>query len=108
MTKPQYDKQEFDLEVYDVVGQIPPGKVLSYGRIARLIGMPDHARRVGRAMASASPERNLPCHRVVRSDGGLAPCWPAQRTLLEKEGVTFRQNGRVDLERCGWEIPAKA
>lgn len=50
MTKPRYDKQEFDLEVYDVVGQIPPGKVLSYGRIAHLIGMPGHARRVGRAM----------------------------------------------------------
>jgi len=108
MTKPRYDKQEFDLEVYDVVGQIPPGKVLSYGRIAHLIGMPGHARRVGRAMASAPHERNLPCHRVVRSDGGLVPCWPAQRTLLEKEGVAFRRSGRVDLERCGWEIPAEA
>ena len=39
MTKPRYDKQEFDLEVYDVVGQIPPGKVLSYGRIAHLLSL---------------------------------------------------------------------
>ena len=43
----------FDAEVYSVVAQIPAGRVTTYGQIARLIGMPDHARRVGRAMASA-------------------------------------------------------
>ena len=43
----------FDDEVYAVVAQIPAGKIVSYKQIARLIGMPDHARRVGRAMASA-------------------------------------------------------
>jgi len=103
MTKPRYDKQEFDLEVYDVVGQIPPGKVLSYGRIAHLIGMPGHARRVGRAMASAPHERNLPCHRVVNSQGRTAPGWTGQRELLAAEGVRFRANGCVDLSASGWE-----
>ena len=46
----------FDDEVYAVVAQIPAGKIVSYKQIARLIGMPDHARRVGRAMASAPAE----------------------------------------------------
>ena len=61
----------FDDEVYAVVAQIPAGKIVSYKQIARLIGMPDHARRVGRAMASAPA--GLPCHRVVNSAGRTAP-----------------------------------
>ena len=91
----------FDAEVYSVVAQIPAGRVTTYGQIARLIGMPDHARRVGRAMASAPAE--LPCHRVVNSAGRTAPGWPQQRELLEKEGVRFKANGCADLARCGWE-----
>lgn len=72
----------FDDEVYAVVAQIPAGKIVSYKQIARLIGMPDHARRVGRAMASAPAE--LPCHRVVNSAGQVK--WdddePAARIIL--------------------------
>ena len=91
----------FDDEVYAVVAQIPAGKIVSYQQIARLIGMPDHARRVGRAMASAPAE--LPCHRVVNSAGRTAPGWPQQRELLEKEGVRFKANGCADVVRFMWE-----
>ena len=91
----------FDDEVYAVVAQIPAGKIVSYKQIARLIGMPDHARRVGRAMASAPAE--LPCHRVVNSAGRTAPGWPQQRELLEKEGVRFKANGCADVVRFMWE-----
>lgn len=94
----------FDREVCQVVRQIPPGRVLSYGQIARLIGMPAHARRVGRTMAAVPPDCNLPCHRVVRSNGSLVPGWPEQRTLLESEGVLLRASGRVDLLHHGWRI----
>ena len=90
----------FDDEVYAVVAQIPAGKIVSYKQIARLIGMPDHARRVGRAMASAPA--GLPCHRVVNAQGRLVPGWTAQRRLLEQEGVAFRPNGCVDLKRHLW------
>ena len=86
---------EFDAEIYDIVRQIPPGRVVTYGQLARL------ARRAGRALANA-PE-GLPCHRVVNSSGRLAPGWPAQRELLEREGVTFRRNGCVDLSKHLWE-----
>ena len=81
--------EEFDAEIYDIVRQIPPGRVVTYGQLARL------------ALANA-PE-GLPCHRVVNSSGRLAPGWPAQRELLEHEGVTFRRNGCVDLSKHLWE-----
>ena len=45
--------ENFDEEVYAVVAQIPAGRIVSYKQIACLVGMPDHARRVGRAMACA-------------------------------------------------------
>lgn len=92
---------DFDREVHAVVAQIPFGRVVTYGQIARLIGMPGYARRVGKAMAAAPGE--LPCHRVVASTGRTVPGWTAQRTLLEAEGVVFKANGCVDLRLSGWE-----
>lgn len=91
---------DFDAEVYALVAQIPEGRVISYKQLAQLVGFPDHARRVGRAMATA-PE-GLPCHRVLSSAGRTAPGWPAQRSLLEREGVVFKTNGCADFARCGW------
>ena len=98
------DQVSFRNEVYSVVASIPSGLVLTYGQIAYLVGRPQCSRMVGQAMHNASEERNLPCHRVVNSQGRLAPCWTEQRELLEKEGVAFRKNGCVDLKACGWEI----
>lgn len=90
----------FDTEVYEIVAEIPAGRVTTYGQIARLIGMPGYARRVGRAMALAPEE--LPCHRVVNAQGRTVPGWTCQRELLEAEGVRFRANGCVDLVHSGW------
>ena len=98
------DQVSFRNEVYSVVASIPSGRVLTYGQIAYLVGRPQCSRMVGQAMHNASEERNLPCHRVVNSQGRLAPFWPEQRELLEKEGVAFRKNGCVDLKACGWDI----
>lgn len=79
----------FDAEVYSVVAQIPAGRVTTYGQIARLVGMPGYARRVGHALAAAPA--GLPCHRVVNSAGRTAPHWTEQRPMLEAEGVRFRK-----------------
>lgn len=98
------DKTSFGEEVYSVVASIPPGRVLTYGQIAYLIGKPQCSRMVGQAMHNAPEGQNLPCHRVVNSQGRLVPFWPEQRELLEKEGTVFKKNGCVDIKASGWEI----
>lgn len=90
-------------EVYDVVAQIPAGKVLTYGKIARLIGCPQNARLVGTAMKNAPQELRLPAWRVVNAQGRTAPLWTEQQELLEAEGVRFKSNGRVDIGQFLWK-----
>lgn len=65
--------EEFYEEVYSIVRQIPPGRVLTYGAIARMMGRPRHARLVGEPCGALRPGRGIPCHRVVNSRGGTAP-----------------------------------
>lgn len=93
--------------IYDIVRQIPPGRVATYGQVARMAGMPRGARIVGYAMASCPAGSSIPCHRVVDRFGGtkaafdtLAP--GTQRALLEAEGVVFDPAGHVVLSRCRW------
>ena len=92
----------FFQRVYSIVARIPPGRVLSYGQIARMLGSPRAARQVGWAMRQC-PE-HLPWQRVVRADGSIAQGgWSeVRRALLEAEGVPFTADGRVDMKRCGW------
>ena len=95
--------------VYDVVRQIPAGRVASYGQVARMVGEPRKARFVGYAMhASPGMAGGVPCHRVVFKDGTLCSGFAfggsdRQRALLDGEGVTFLPDGRVDMEACDWE-----
>lgn len=90
-------------KVYDVVAQIPPGKVMTYGQISNVLGNICSARYVGYAMASAPAVLGLPCHRVVNRLGEMAGGdhfggAENQRRILEGEGVEFKLNGRIDLE----------
>ena len=115
------DKHLYNNQVWEIVRQIPPGKVATYGQIAGLVplptGMPlqDYqawgARWVGGAMA-ACPD-DVPWQRVVNAQGkisqrrGISPDDPfnQQRQLLEEEGVIFDDSGRLDLKRFGWPGP---
>lgn len=99
---------DFNESVYDVVRQIPCGRVTTYGRIARMIGRPRNARFVGFALHINPEPGIIPCHRVVFKDGSLAPGFAfggedEQRRLLEAEGILFLPDGRVDMNRCAWE-----
>jgi len=93
---------DFESRVYQLVGLIPRGKVATYGMLAALCGAPRWWRRTAKAMATA-PE-GLPCHRVLRSDGGLAPdgVFDGQREALLEEGVSFTRSGKVDIKTCLW------
>lgn len=86
-------------EVYQIVQAVPAGKVATYGEIATLLRMPQCSRLVGRALKQVPEEMSIPCHRVVNAAGRLVPGWDEQKELLKEEGVTFRQNGCVDLKK---------
>lgn len=88
--------------VYEVVRQIPCGRVMSYGQIARLLGFPRAARQVGWAMRCCPDD--IPWQRVVKDGGEIAGGEHAEfrRILLEDEGVTFLPDGRVDMPHCRW------
>lgn len=94
-------------EIWDIVRRIPPGKVATYGQIARLAGRLRGARLVGYAMAACPADSGVPCHRVVDRFGGTKRAFDdympdGQRFLLEAEGVLFREDGTVDMDRCQW------
>jgi methylated-DNA-protein-cysteine methyltransferase-like protein len=93
--------------VFECVCAIPPGKVVSYGQLADMVhGVRLSAREVGGIMAMAPPE--TPWHRVLAVDGSLSihkrdpRLAQEQKRRLEKEGVVFRPDGRVDMEVCRW------
>ena len=89
-------------EILSVVEEIPEGCVASYGQIARLIGRDQNARLVGKVLSMAEFYGHYPCHRVVNHAGRLAPHFTSQRDRLLAEGVTFRENGCVDMKKHQW------
>ena len=100
-------KAQFFDDVYEIVAQIPTGKIMTYGQIGLLLGSPHFARQVGQAMYHAPENLKLPCHRVINSKGELAPEYvfggqEKQRKMLADEGVYFKANGTVDLKRSLW------
>lgn len=102
----------FFARVYDVVARIPPGRVTTYGLIARSLGAPRASRGVGWALrAVAATEAGplaVPAHRVVNREGRLTgrrhfatPTAMAER--LRSEGVAFVEPDRVDLDAHLWD-----
>lgn len=99
--------KNFFSRVYEIVSQIPEGRVATYGQIALLLGEPRSARIVGWAMRSVPKEINLPCHRVVNRLGEMAPgCVfgspEIQRKMLTLEGITFKKDGCIDMKKHLW------
>ena len=89
-------------EVLSVVEEIPPGRVATYGQIARLTDREKNARLVGRILGMSQLYGSYPCHRVVNHCGRLAPSWPEQKLLLEAEGVSMKDEDHVDIKRFLW------
>jgi len=96
--------------IYDVVCQVPPGKVVTYGQVAALANRPGQARLVGYALYRVDlTNTNIPWHRVINARGGISHSlrrhgtdhW--QRSLLEAEGIEFSTSGRINLKIYRWQ-----
>lgn len=100
------DAQFFDA-VYEVVRAVPRGRVVTYGQVARLLGLTRGARAVGWALRALGGGRSqrVPWHRVLGAGGrvslGDTPAGHEQRRRLRAEGVRF-VGLRVDLRAHGW------
>ena len=103
---------DFSERVFDIVRQIPAGKVATYGLVAQLMGRPQSARYVGFALRNnpspAADGGTTPCHRVVFKDGSLCKGFAfggpgVHRKLLEAEGVAFLDDSHIDLGLCLWD-----
>ena len=98
---------EFTRRIYEVVREIPPGRVLSYGQVARLAGNPRGARAVGFALHRNPEPGKIPCHRVVFQNGSVCTGYAfggpeVQRRLLEEEGISFTADGYIDMKIYGF------
>lgn len=112
----------FNRTVWDIVTQVPGGKVTTYGQIASMIPAPDDIdeadyekqapRWVGAAMEAVSgvDNKNVPWWRVINSKGGISlpedrKAGQQQRARLKEEGIEFNGAGLVDFGKYGWEGP---
>ncbi len=90
-------------QVWQIVNAIPKGQVASYGQVARLAGMPQQSRLVGRILSRLPKGTKLPWHRVINSQGKISnPDPERQKGLLASEGVTVVK-GRISLKIYGWK-----
>lgn len=92
--------------IYDVVKQIPYGKVATYGQVATLAGSKRWARVVGYALHANPDPEHIPCYRVVNRFGEVSKAFAfggenRQIELLEAEGIEFI-DGRVDMKKFQW------
>ncbi len=103
-------KVDFFQRVWDIVAQIPVGKVTTYGHIAEYLGSRSAARTVGWALKAAKGT-SLPCHRVVNRYGALSGAKQfggpqVMEYLLRSEKITFNEEGCVVIARHLW-VPAQ-
>lgn len=102
------DTNELHRQILEVIALIPYGKVASYGQIAKLVGLPKHARLVGYVLKHLDRESMIPWYRVINSQGKISVTRinekgeNVQQNLLEQEGI-YLLNGKVNLKVFGWQ-----
>ena len=85
---------KFQLKIWNYLKKIPRGKVKTYSEVAKAIGKPLAVRAVANAIGKNPLAPQIPCHRVIRSDGSLGGYsgkggLKTKRLLLKKEGITL-------------------
>jgi methylated-DNA-protein-cysteine methyltransferase-like protein len=106
MTQDTPERPPLYQRIYEMVRQIPPGKVATYGQIARLVGGCT-PRMVGFCMAALPEGTDVPWQRVINYQGKISPHGfgygsALQRQLLEEEGIVFDLEGKVNFNTTGW------
>jgi len=90
-------KQDFNARVWNKIKRIPKGRVTTYWEVARALGSPRAVRAVGNALGRNLLAPQVPCHRVVKSNGGIGGYsggLEIKIKLLAKEGVSVK-NGKI-------------
>ncbi|ACF13201.1 methylated-DNA/protein-cysteine methyltransferase [Chloroherpeton thalassium ATCC 35110] len=105
---PNQELVSFYDRVYELVRQVPFGKVTTYGAIAKALGAASSSRIVGYALKCA-PMESVPCHRVVNRFGALTGKMHfgdpnLMRKLLEREGISFSEDGYVKLDEHFFDV----
>lgn len=96
--------------IYDIVRQIPVGKVATYGQVAELANLAGKARLVGYALYRVDTQSSdIPWHRVINAKGEISHSTLRrgtdyyQKTLLEEEGIIFTSDGKIKLSQYQWK-----
>jgi methylated-DNA-protein-cysteine methyltransferase related protein len=100
------DDRSYRDRVYEIVRQVPRGRVMTYGQIAAILGEGYTARTVGYVMHGADTE-NVPWQRVINSQGSCSTAKMTmpinlQQQMLEDEGVAFNDKGKCNLNEYRW------
>ncbi len=101
-------KSSFFEDVWDVVRQVPKGRVTSYGAIANYLGTKMSARMVGWAMNAVHSDPTIPAQRVLNRNGMLSGKAHfgepnSMQRLLEKDGVIVENNTVINFDRIFWD-----
>lgn len=101
------EKQTFAHQVYAIIAAIPAGKVVTYGQIAKLTGMPTYVRQVCFVLRHIPKGSKLPCHRIINGQGKLSvkgQTYSRYKVKLIEEGIEFNNNDKIDLKKYGWDV----
>lgn len=106
MNDNQVNEQKYRERVYEIVREIPVGRVMTYGQIAEILGAGYTPRTVGFVMHAADTEK-IPWQRVINAQGACSTgkmTLPVnlQQKILEDEGVKFNEKGRCDISVYLW------
>lgn len=106
MENESVNDKKYRQKVYEIVNEIPVGRVMTYGQIAEILGEGYTPRTVGYVMNAAETEK-VPWQRVINSQGGcstekLTIPHNIQQKILEDEGVVFSDKGKCDLKKYRW------
>jgi methylated-DNA-protein-cysteine methyltransferase-like protein len=106
MDNRQINESKYRERVYEIVREIPDGRVMTYGQIAEILGEGYTPRTIGYVMHTADTEK-IPWQRVINAQGACSTgklTMPVniQQKILEDEGVKFNEKGRCDLKIYLW------